>query len=69
MFEVEINGKKHKAAYYRADFVYEDENGKTVVEDVKGKDRKTGKYQTTETFNLKWKLLQAKHPDKVFRLY
>lgn len=62
------DGKKHRAIIYRADFVYI-EDGKEIVEDVKGQDKKTGKYQTTEGFRLKWKLLQAKYPEKIFRLY
>ena len=61
-------GKKHLAVVYRADFTYT-ENGKEIVEDVKGQEKKTGKHLTTETFRLKWKLLTAKYPDKVFRLY
>lgn len=62
------DGKKHRAIIYRADFVYI-EDGKEVVEDVKGQDRRTGKYQTTEGFRLKWKLLQAKYMEKSFKLY
>lgn len=62
------DGKKHRAIYYKADFVYA-ENGRTVIEDVKGYDERLQKYRTTEAFNLKWKLLQAKYPDYIFRLY
>lgn len=65
---ISADGGKHRAAYYVADFTYE-EQGREVVEDVKGLDKKTGKYLTTNVFNLKWKLLQAKYPDKTFRLY
>ncbi len=65
---IDSSGKKHREAVYRADFVYS-ENGVEVVEDVKGFDEKTGKYRTTETFRLKWKLLMANYPDRVFRLY
>lgn len=61
-------GKKHRAIYYKADFVYI-ENGTTVIEDVKGYDEHLQKYRTTEAFNLKWKLLQAKYSDYIFRLY
>lgn len=64
----DAEGKKHQAAVYKADFCYI-ENGKEIVEDVKALDQKTGKFLTTSTFNLKWKLLQAKYPEKTFRLY
>lgn len=63
------DGKKHRAICYAADAVYIDRNGKEVVEDVKAFDAKTGKYRCTETFLLKWKLLQAKYPDKNFVIY
>lgn len=62
------DGKKHRAIYYKADFVYI-KNGITVIEDVKGYDELLQKYRTTEAFDLKWKLLQAKYPDYIFRLY
>lgn len=62
------DGKKHRAIVYRADFTYT-RDGKEIVEDVKGLDKKTGKYQTTEGFRIKWKLLQAKYPEKIFELY
>ena len=65
---IDNDGKKHSAVVYRADFSYV-ENGRVVIEDVKGQDRKTGKYRCTEAFKLKWKLLQSKYPDMVFRLY
>ena len=65
---VSADGGTHKAINYYADFVYIRE-GKTVVEDVKGQDKHTGKHLTTATFRLKWKLLQAKYPDYVFELY
>ena len=62
------SGKTHRAVTYKADFVYT-ENGKTVVEDVKGVDKNTGKPQTTEAFRLKWKLLQSRYPERDFRIY
>lgn len=62
------DGVKHKPIIYNADFVYQ-EGGRVVVEDVKGIDDKTGKPVCTEAFKLKWKLLQAKYPDKVFRIF
>lgn len=63
------DGVLHKAVYYKADFVYREQSGEEVVEDVKALDNATGKYLTTETFRLKWKLLMANYPDKVFRLF
>lgn len=65
---VSEDGKKHRAVYYNADFVYV-ENGKSIVEDVKGLDKKTGKFLTTQVFNLKWKILQSRYPEYLFRLY
>lgn len=62
------DGAKHRAITYKADFTYF-EDGTDVVEDVKGYDAKRGKFLTTEAFDLKWKLLQAKYPDKLFRLF
>lgn len=56
------DGKWHRPTYYNADFMYSKDK-KTFVEDVKALDKKTGKYLTTSTFRLKWKLLQAKYPD------
>lgn len=65
---IDAQGKKHRATFYNADFTYV-ENGTEIVEDVKGLDKATGKYLTTQVFNLKWKLLQARYPEKTFRLY
>lgn len=65
---IDPQGKKHRATYYNADFTYT-ENGRSIVEDVKGQDKTTGKYLTTQVFNLKWKLLQARYPEKLFRLF
>ena len=62
------DGIRHKAIVYYADFTYE-ENGREIVEDVKGVDRKTGRPVCTEAFRLKWKLLQAKYPEKIFRIF
>lgn len=62
------DGTRHKAITYRADFVYV-RGGERVVEDVKAFSRKKNKYLTTEVFNIKWKLLQAKYPDYLFELY
>jgi hypothetical protein len=46
-------------AHYEADFAYI-ENGLPVIEDTKG--------QRTQTFNLKWKLMQDNYPDISLRL-
>ena len=59
------NNETLRPIVYRADFVYK-RNGETIVEDVKGFDSKTGKWRTTETFELKWKLLEAKYPTYKF---
>lgn len=61
-------GKKHQAIVYRADFVYV-EDGEEVVEDVKGYSEQKKKYLCTEAFQLKWKLLQQKYQDKIFRIF
>ena len=60
-------GKTVRPIIYCADFVYR-KDGKTVVEDVKGFDKKTGKWRTTQTFELKWKLLKARYPHYDFVL-
>ena len=48
------NGKTHRKIEYIADFMYE-ENGKTIVEDVKGK--------KTEVYKLKKKLFEYRYKD------
>lgn len=63
----ERDGEKIAAIFYKADFCYE-ENGKAIVEDVKGFDEKTKKYITTKDFNLKWKLLKYRYPDQHFSI-
>lgn len=60
--------EKLHAVTYCADFFYQ-ENGVTVVEDVKGIDKPTGKPLTTQVFDLKWKLLKAKYPQYLFRIF
>lgn len=47
------NGKTHRKIEYIADFEYE-ENGQTIIEDVKGKQ--------TEVFKLKHKMFEYKYP-------
>lgn len=61
-------GKRISAITYKADFVYQ-KNNKEIIEDVKPFDEEKGKYLTTKDFNLKWKLLKAKYPEKSFALY
>ena len=48
------NGKKYRAIYYQADFIYTSKGGERIVEDVKG-------YKTDE-FRLKEKLFEYTHP-------
>ena len=61
-------GEHPRPIRYCADFRY-DENGVTVIEDVKGYDEKKKKWLTTQVFDLKWKLLKAKYPNYKFHLY
>lgn len=61
--------KRVQKIVYKADFCYKDVDGKTIVEDVKGFDKSSGKYMQTEAFRLKWKLLKAKYPEYHFVLY
>lgn len=65
---VDSEGKKHQEITYRADFIYM-EDGREVVEDVKGYSREKQQFLCTEAFRLKWKMLQKLYPEKVFRLY
>lgn len=53
------NGKTYRKIEYIADFQYE-ENGKIIVEDVKGKE--------TEVFKLKHKLFEKKYPALELRI-
>lgn len=48
------NGKVFRPIDYIADFKYVDREGKTIVEDVKGKE--------TEVFKIKQKLFEMKYP-------
>ena len=50
-----------KVFKYVSDFVVIHLDGTRTVEDVKGFDRKTGKFRTTALFNLKKKLIEAQH--------
>lgn len=64
----EYEGSRVLPIVYVADFMYI-QDGQTVVEDVKGFDKKAEKYRETEAFRLKWKLLKAKYPNLHFVLY
>jgi len=50
-FDLDVNGMR--ICFYKADFVYNDESGRCVVEDVKG--------ILTPVFRLKYKLMKAIH--------
>lgn len=63
------NGKTIREISYVADFQYERKDGKIIVEDVKGFDRKTGQFQTTKDFRLKWKMMKAQYPGFIFALH
>jgi len=52
------DGKKEQAIHYVADFVFQ-ENGREVVEDVKG--------MKTEAYKLKRKMLLKRYPEILFR--
>lgn len=53
------NGKTYRKIEYIADFMYE-EDGKIIVEDVKGKE--------TDVFKLKHKLFEKKYPALELRI-
>ena len=53
------NGKTYRKIEYVADFRY-NENGKTIVEDVKG--------LQTDVFKIKHKLFEKKYPDLELRI-
>lgn len=53
------NGKTYRKVEYIADFKYI-ENGRTIVEDVKG--------MQTDVFKLKHKLFEMKYPDLELRI-
>lgn len=52
------NGKTYRSITYRADFSYT-EQGKTIIEDVKGME--------TKEFKLKRKLFEYRYPDLTIR--
>ena len=53
-------GRTVRQATYKADFRYVDEDGNTIVEDVKGVE--------TREFKLKRKLLEFQNPDLIFEV-
>ena len=55
-------GKKIRPIVYESDFMYQ-EDGETVVEDVKG-----GKATQTQLFKVKVKMLKYKYPELAFRI-
>lgn len=57
-YELLPKQKGERAMYYIADFMYT-ENGKTIVEDVKG--------YLTEVYRIKRKLFKYRYPDIDFR--
>lgn len=63
-----VNDEKLRAITYKADFAYK-KDGMQIIEDVKAFDKKKEKYITTETFDLKWKLLKVKYPEYKFVLF
>lgn len=65
---VKYHGERLQPITYCADFMYI-RDGFTVVEDVKGYDEKKRKWITTQTFNIKWKLLKARYPEYLFEIY
>ncbi len=54
------NGQNHRRIDYIADFEYLEDDGQTVVEDVKGKE--------TEVFRIKRKLFLYRYPELDFRI-
>lgn len=64
----QYEGKTVRPIIYVADFMYL-KDGKTIVEDVKGFDAKTGKFRETEAFRIKWKLLKVKYPLYHFEIF
>ena len=65
--QAEYKGQLLRKTEYNADFMYVKGN-ETIVEDVKAFDEQKGRFRTTETFNLKWKLLKKRYPNYTFLL-
>ena len=60
-------GIHHRAIYYEGDFEYI-ENGQTVCEDVKGRNKRTGKFILTDVFKMKAKMFAHRYPHIKFVL-
>lgn len=60
---VKLDGEPRKkpALRYLADFVYRDKNGNQIVEDVKGFDKKHGKWREDGVFRIKRHLMTTVH--------
>lgn len=58
---VVINGRKRPPMKYIADFVYHDENGNKVVEDVKG--------HLTDAYKIKRHLMMSAHNQSINEIY
>ena len=58
---IDAAGVKHRAIYYEGDFEYV-EDGQIVCEDVKGRNRKTGKFVVTAVAKLKLKMFASRYP-------
>ena len=56
------HGIIHRAITYKADFTYVTKDGRVIVEDVKGWNKKTCKYILTTEFRIKRKLFEKKYP-------
>ena len=57
---VQLDGKKQRARYYIADFMYQDQDNNQVVEDVKG--------MKTDIYKLKRHLVKEKHGIEFFSI-
>lgn len=66
---IQTNGNFIREIAYKADFMYNDSQNHTIVEDVKPFDSKTKKHKTTKDFQIKWKLLQVKYPMFFFKIH
>ena len=58
---VHLDDRKQRARYYIADFMYQDQDGKQVVEDVKG--------MKTDIYKLKRHLVKAIHGIEIKEVY
>ena len=58
---VHLDDRKQRARYYIADFMYQDQDGKQIVEDVKG--------MRTDIYKLKRHLVKAIHGIEIKEVY